>query len=65
MDYWALGVVIYEMIVGTSPFQGTDEDELLWNVCNQEVHYPRNMSTNVKNIIILVSFAPIVIFDRK
>ncbi len=55
VDYWALGVVIYEMVVGTSPFHGTDEDELLWNVCHQDVHYPRHLSDNVRDLIVLVS----------
>lgn len=55
VDYWALGVVIYEMVVGTSPFHGTDEDELLWNVCHQDVHYPRFLSDNVRDLIVLVS----------
>nr|XP_046912754.1 putative protein kinase C delta type homolog isoform X1 [Dermatophagoides farinae]XP_046912761.1 putative protein kinase C delta type homolog isoform X2 [Dermatophagoides farinae] len=54
VDYWALGVVIYEMCVGTSPFNGTDEDELLWNVCNTEVHYPKFLSEQVKNLIVLL-----------
>ncbi|KAH9404777.1 hypothetical protein TYRP_000608 [Tyrophagus putrescentiae] len=54
VDYWALGVVIYEMVVGTSPFHGTDEDELLWNVCHQDVHYPRHLSDNVRDLIVLL-----------
>lgn len=47
-------MVIYELCVGTSPFQGTDEDELLWNVCNQEVHYPKFLSEHVKELIVQV-----------
>lgn len=54
VDYWALGVVIYEMCVGTSPFHGTDEDELLWNVCHQDVHYPRFLSAAVRDLIALL-----------
>ncbi len=34
--------------------KGTDEDELLWNVCHEEVIYPRYLSENVKNVIFWV-----------
>lgn len=54
VDFWSFGVVIYEMVVGTSPFHGTDEDELLWNVCYEEVNYPRYLSENIKNLIVLL-----------
>lgn len=48
------------MCVGTSPFNGTDEDELLWNVCNTEVHYPKFLSEQVKNLIVLVRWNDLI-----
>lgn len=44
VDWWSFGVLLYEMVVGKSPFTGTDEDELLWNVCNEEVYYPKYLT---------------------
>lgn len=49
-----MGIVIYEMLVGCAPFNGGDEDELLWNVCNRDIHYPTHLSADVKDLIVLV-----------
>uniref|UniRef100_A0A671YFJ0 protein kinase C n=1 Tax=Sparus aurata TaxID=8175 RepID=A0A671YFJ0_SPAAU len=41
VDWWGLGVLIYEMLVGESPFPGDDEEEVFDSIVNDEVRYPR------------------------
>ncbi|OCT65392.1 serine/threonine-protein kinase N2 [Xenopus laevis] len=51
VDWWGLGVLIYEMLVGECPFPGDDEEEVFDSIVNEEVQYPRFLSTDAINII--------------
>ncbi|OCT57922.1 serine/threonine-protein kinase N3 isoform X2 [Xenopus laevis] len=51
VDWWGLGVLIYEMLVGECPFPGDDEEEVFDSIVNEEVRYPRFLSNDVINII--------------
>nr|XP_047133739.1 serine/threonine-protein kinase N2-like isoform X2 [Hydra vulgaris] len=46
VDWWGLGVLIFEMLVGESPFPGDDEEEVFDSIVNDEVRYPRFLSND-------------------
>uniref|UniRef100_A0A8D0A3T9 protein kinase C n=1 Tax=Sander lucioperca TaxID=283035 RepID=A0A8D0A3T9_SANLU len=51
VDWWGLGVLVYEMLVGESPFPGDDEEEVFDSIVNDEVRYPRFLSTEAIGIM--------------
>uniref|UniRef100_A0A6Q2Y1Y8 protein kinase C n=1 Tax=Esox lucius TaxID=8010 RepID=A0A6Q2Y1Y8_ESOLU len=51
VDWWGLGVLIYEMLVGESPFPGDDEEEVFDSIVNDEVRFPRFLSPESVSII--------------
>ncbi|KAL3220224.1 hypothetical protein MRX96_030046 [Rhipicephalus microplus] len=44
VDWWGLGVLVFEMLVGESPFPGDDEEEVFDSIVHDEVRYPRFLS---------------------
>ncbi len=42
------------MVVGQSPFNGCDEDELFWCICNEQAYYPRFLAKETKAILVLL-----------
>lgn len=51
VDWWGLGVLIYEMLVGESPFPGDDEEEVFDSIVNDDVRYPRFLSPESLSLI--------------
>ncbi|XKL62646.1 hypothetical protein PGB90_002479 [Kerria lacca] len=52
VDWWSFGILLYEMLIGQSPFSGCDEDQLFWSICNEQPQYPRYLSAQAKSILI-------------
>ncbi|XP_075870343.1 protein kinase C delta type-like [Nelusetta ayraudi] len=54
VDWWSFGVLVYEMLIGQSPFQGDDEDELFESIRSDTPHYPRWITKESKSLIELL-----------
>ncbi|XP_061528458.1 LOW QUALITY PROTEIN: serine/threonine-protein kinase N2-like [Phycodurus eques] len=51
VDWWGMGVLIYEMLVGESPFLGEDEEEVFDSIVNDDVTYPPSLPPDAVAII--------------
>ncbi|KND02050.1 AGC/PKC protein kinase [Spizellomyces punctatus DAOM BR117] len=51
VDWWAFGVLIYEMLLGQSPFRGEDEEEIFEAILEDEILYPVNMAKDAVSLL--------------
>ena len=42
-DWWALGVLVFELLVGHAPFLGENDKALNQAICNARVRFPRDV----------------------
>jgi serine/threonine protein kinase len=51
VDWWAFGVLIYQMLLGKSPFRGDDDDEVFDAIMTDEPLYPIHMPRDSVSIL--------------
>ncbi|CAB1353786.1 unnamed protein product [Coregonus sp. 'balchen'] len=51
VDWWSFGVLLYEMLIGQSPFHGDDEEELFESIRIDTPHYPRWITKEAKDLM--------------
>ncbi|XP_023245369.1 protein kinase C isoform X2 [Copidosoma floridanum] len=51
VDWWALGVLMYEMMVGQPPFEADNEDDLFESILKDDVLYPVWLSEEAVSIL--------------
>ncbi|KAJ5541915.1 hypothetical protein N7535_004335 [Penicillium sp. DV-2018c] len=51
VDWWNLGIILYEMFIGIPPFYSKDHNERRHQIIGQELHLPENLPSTVKDIL--------------
>ncbi|EPR79555.1 cAMP dependent protein kinase [Spraguea lophii 42_110] len=50
-DIWSLGILIYEMLIGSTPFVGNTPSEVYKKVLDEEIIIPENLDEDAKDLL--------------
>lgn len=65
VDWWALGVLLYEMLQGHAPFEAENEDDLFEAILHEEIAYAAWLSVESVNILKAVSLSIYCLYSSK
>ena len=51
LDIWNLGVLLFELLTGSPPFEGANQNELFNNILKYQIKWPRGFSGVAKDLI--------------
>ena len=51
VDIWCIGVLLFELMTGSVPFQGNDLDTLKENILHLKITWPKDINIDAKNLI--------------
>ena len=54
VDIWCIGVLLFELVTSTVPFQGNDIDTLKENILKVKINWPKDINTDAKNLIMKI-----------
>jgi len=52
VDFWALGILIYELLIGVTPFNAQSNKEIYQNIIKKKVLFPKKISSSAKDLIL-------------
>lgn len=51
VDWWTFGVLMYEMLMGCSPFEAQSDEQLYIMILKEDVHYPKSLGLRSRSIL--------------
>lgn len=51
MDVWSLGIILFELAVGRTPFYAENYHKLIPKILNDKVRYPKDMDVSLRDLI--------------
>lgn len=56
VDQWCLGILCYEFLVGSPPFEAADTEKTYEKIKHLNIVYPKHVTTKARHLISKVNF---------